>query len=154
MPLARDVVTVGSATLASRLLAFVRDMGIAAILGAGVVADAFFAVLQITNVFRHVLADGALNGAFVPMWARIKSERGETGAGRFFVGVFAAMLVAVAALTAIGLWLAPTVVGLLMPGFDAARHAAAVDYLQIAAPYVGLAGLVAVVAALLSAEGR
>ena len=56
MSLGRDVTTVGGATLASRLLGFVRDMGIAAVLGAGVFSDAFFAVLQATNFFRRLLA--------------------------------------------------------------------------------------------------
>jgi putative peptidoglycan lipid II flippase len=154
MSLARDVTTVGGATLASRLLAFLRDMGIAALLGAGVAADAFFAVLQVTNVFRHMLAEGALNAAFVPMWARIKHQEGEAAGQRFFQQVLGAVLLAVVALMAIGLVFAPTVVGLLMPGFDAERATAATDYLRITAPYVGLAGLVAVLAALLSAQGR
>jgi len=38
MSLARDVTTVGTATLISRLLGFFRDVGIAAVLGAGVLA--------------------------------------------------------------------------------------------------------------------
>ena len=74
MSLARDVTTVGTATLASRLLGFVRDAGIAAILGAGVLSDAYFAALQIPNLFRRLLAEGALNSAFVPMWIRIREE--------------------------------------------------------------------------------
>ena len=49
MSLARDVTTVGSATLLSRLIGFFRDVGIAAVLGAGVLSDAFFAALQIPN---------------------------------------------------------------------------------------------------------
>src|SRR6516165_8799286 len=71
MSLARDVTTVGAATLASRLLGFLRDAGIAAILGAGVLSDAYFAALQIPNLFRRLLAEGALNSAFVLMWIRI-----------------------------------------------------------------------------------
>ena len=46
MSLARDVTTVGSATLLSRLLGFFRDVGIAAVLGAGVLSDAYFAALE------------------------------------------------------------------------------------------------------------
>src|SRR5438105_1547951 len=46
-------------------------MGIAAALGASVFADALFAVLQIVNFFRRLLAEGALNGAFVPLWLRL-----------------------------------------------------------------------------------
>ena len=154
MPLARDVATVGSATLASRLLGFVRDLGIAAVLGAGVFSDAFFAVLQIVNFFRRLLAEGALNAAFVPIWLRNTQMDGESGAARFLREVVAAMLLAVGVLAAIGLLLAPAVIALLAPGFDGERQAAAADYLQIAAPYVVLAGVVAVLASVLHAEGR
>src|SRR5262249_48959677 len=90
MSLARDVTTVGGATLASRLLGFARDVGIAAALGAGVPSDAFFAVLQIANFFRRLLAEGALNAAFVPLWLRIKETQGENGAYAFFRQVLGA----------------------------------------------------------------
>jgi putative peptidoglycan lipid II flippase len=154
MSLARDVTTVGGATLASRLLGFARDVGIAATLGAGVPSDAFFAVLQITNFFRRLLAEGALNAAFVPLWLRIKETEGEAGAYGFFRQVLGAMLLPVGALAAIGLLFAPAIIDLLVPGFDRERHALAVDYFRIAAPYVALAGVVAVVAAVLNAQGR
>src|SRR5436190_12250213 len=141
MSLARDVTTVGSATLASRLLGFFRDMGIAAVLGAGASSDAFFAVLQIVNFFRRLLAEGALNAAFVPMWLRIKAAEGkaaegERGAWRFLRDVFGAMALAVGALSFIGVFCAPTAIDLLAPGFDGERHALAADYLRLAAPYV------------------
>src|SRR5215475_1815965 len=103
MSLARDVTTVGSATLVSRLFGFFRDVGIAALLGAGPASDAFLAVLQISNFFRRLLAEGALNAAFVPMWLRIKETQGENGAYAFFRQVLGAMLLAVGALAAIGL---------------------------------------------------
>jgi putative peptidoglycan lipid II flippase len=69
MSVVRDVTSVGSATLASRLLGFLRDMGIAAVLGAGPLSDAYFAALQIPNLFRRLVADGALNASFVPVWS-------------------------------------------------------------------------------------
>ena len=154
MSLARDVTTVGSATLLSRLLGFFRDMGIASVLGAGVLSDAFFAVLQLVNVFRRMLAEGALNAAFVPLWLRIKAADGEDGADRFFRAVLEAMILACGALALIGLLFAPAVIGALVPGFGGERGALAADYLHIAAPYVVLAGAVAVLAAALNAHGR
>jgi putative peptidoglycan lipid II flippase len=154
MSLARDVTTVGSATLLSRLLGFFRDMGIASVLGAGVFSDAFFAVLQLVNVFRRMLAEGALNAAFVPLWLRIKGADGEEGADRFFRAVLEAMILACGALALIGLLFAPSVVGVLAPGFGGERGGLAADYLHIAAPYVVLAGAVAVLAAALNAQGR
>ena len=63
MSLARDVTTVGTATLISRLLGYMRDAGIASVLGAGALSDAYFAALQVPNLFRRLLAEGALNAA-------------------------------------------------------------------------------------------
>ena len=96
MSLARDVTTVGSATLLSGLIGFFRAVGIAAVLGAGalgagMLSDASFAALQIPNLFRRLLAEGALNSAYVPVWLRIKKESGERGARRFGEQVLGAM---------------------------------------------------------------
>src|ERR1700751_2572888 len=91
MSIARDVTTVGSATLLSRLLGFFRDVGIAAVLGAGPLSDAYFAALQIPNLFRRLLAEGALNSAFVPMWLRIKDENGLAATRQFGEEVLSAM---------------------------------------------------------------
>jgi putative peptidoglycan lipid II flippase len=156
MSLTRDVTTVGSATLVSRLLAFVRDMGIAAVLGAGVASDAFFAALQIPNLARRLLAEGALNAAFVPMWLRIKDSEGEIGAWRFAQRIAGAMLVLAGAAVGLGLVFAPTVIRLIAPGFETGdeRHALAAAYLQLILPYVGIASIVAILAAVLNAEGR
>ena len=73
MALVRNITTVGSGTLVSRLLAYARDAGIAALLGASPFSEAFFAVMQVVNFFRRLLAEGALNGAFVPIWLVITS---------------------------------------------------------------------------------
>jgi putative peptidoglycan lipid II flippase len=153
-PLARAVATVGSATLISRLLGFLRDVGIAATLGTGVFADAFFVVLQVVNFFRRLLAEGALNAAFVPMWLRIKGTEGDARAGRFFRGVFEAMALLAAAASLAGVIFAPTIVALVAPGFDSERAAVAADYLHIAAPYIALAAIIAVFAAVLNAEHK
>lgn len=154
MSIARNVATVGSATLVSRLLAFFRDMAIAALLGAGAASDAFFAVLQLTNFFRRMLAEGALNSAFVPLWLRIKATRGEDGAYRFFQEIIDATIVAAVVLVAVGVLGASSIIDVVAPGFAGERHDLATDYLHVAAPYIGIVGVVALLAALLNAEGR
>ncbi len=65
----RGILTVGGWTMASRVLGFARDMLIAARLGAGPVADAFFVALQLPNLFRRLFGEGAFNAAFVPAFA-------------------------------------------------------------------------------------
>src|ERR1041385_2096963 len=57
MALLRSVATVGSYTLISRVLGFVRDILTAAILGAGPVADAFFVAQRLPNLFRGLFAE-------------------------------------------------------------------------------------------------
>ena len=154
MSLARDVTTVGGATLLSRLLGFARDVLIAAVLGAGVLADAFFIALQIPNLFRRLLSEGALNSAFVPMWLRRRQEGGERAARRFsedVLGTLGAALAAIAVLCALA---APALVLLLAPGFAAEPYLYAVYFLRLATPYLAIVGLVAVMAATLNAAGR
>ncbi len=154
MSVVRDVTSVGSATLASRLLGFLRDMGIAAVLGAGPLSDAYFAALQIPNLFRRLVADGALNAAFVPAWMRIRQNGGDAKA--FAWNVLATNALVLGLVTLICIVFAPMVVALLLPGFDddGARFTSAVALLRLAAPYVTIAGLVAVASATLNAQGR
>jgi len=151
MSLARDLGTVGSATLASRVLALVRDMGVAAALGAGPLADAYVAALQVPNLFRRLLADGALNGALVPLWLR---RRGD---GRSFAErIFGVTLVALGGFALLGIAFAPAAIHLVAPGFGAGteRFADAVLFLRLAMAYVAFAGIAAVAVAILNAEGR
>src|SRR3974390_661282 len=117
MSLARDVTTVGAATLTSRLLGFFRDAGIAAVLGAGAVSDAYFAALQIPNLFRRLLAEGALNAAFVPIWLRIREPDAGNGPRRFGEQILSVVFV-VLGLVSLLCWLfAPAVVHVVAPGF-------------------------------------
>ena len=75
------ILTVGGLTLLSRITGFVRDIMLAAILGAGPVADAFFVALRLPNHFRAIFAEGAFNAAFVPAYARIREQGGAERAG-------------------------------------------------------------------------
>jgi putative peptidoglycan lipid II flippase len=156
MSLARDVTTVGAATLTSRLLGFLRDAGIAAILGAGVLSDAYFAALQIPNLFRRLLAEGALNSAFVPMWIRIREESGVEGTRKFGEQVLGAMARTLGLIAVVCLLGAPVVVHVIAPGFasEGERFPLAVTFVRLSVPYVAISGLVAVAASALNAQGR
>ena len=155
MSLARDITTVGSGTLMSRLLAFARDAGIAALLGTGPFSEVFFAVLQVVNFFRRLLADGALNGAFIPIWLRLRGGEGGTAtADRFTRRSLLAMLCTTGIVALLVIVLADYVVAIIAPGFEEGRRALAAILLLLVAPYIVLAGLVAVIAAALNAEHR
>ena len=90
------IFTVGGYTLLSRLTGFARDIMLAAILGAGPVADAFFVALRLPNHFRAIFAEGAFNAAFVPAYAHLHGK-GEASAklfaDRIFTLLFAAQVI-------------------------------------------------------------
>src|SRR6476660_4638603 len=69
MTLGRSIFTVGSFTLLSRIVGFVRDIVRSAVLGSGPVADAFIVAFRLPNFFRRLFAEGAFSAAFVPMFA-------------------------------------------------------------------------------------
>ena len=99
--LVRQFVSVGGATLASRLFGFVRETMIASALGAGPVADAFYAAFRFPNLFRRLFAEGAFNAAFIPLFARTLEGEGEEAARKFAEDVLAALVLVLGALTAL-----------------------------------------------------
>src|SRR4051812_23623360 len=103
----RSFLTVSSGTLASRLLGFVRDSLVAALLGAGPVADAFLVAFQLVNVVRRLLTEGALNAALVPAWLRIRETEGAAAATAFAGRLLGTISIALVAATIL--------LGVLMP---------------------------------------
>src|SRR4051812_15981712 len=151
----RSFVTVSSGTLASRLLGFVRDSMVAALLGAGAVADAFLVAFQLVNVVRRLLTEGALNAALVPAWLRQRDTNGAAAgaavAGKL-LGTGSAALVAATALIALVM---PLVITALAPGFTGSEALAmAVDDARLMLPYLAFAGPVTVLMAVMNAQGR
>src|ERR1700710_362986 len=102
----RSFLTVSSGTLASRLLGFARDTMVAALLGAGPVADAFLVAFQLVNVTRRLLTEGALNAALIPAWLRVHATGGAAAAAAFagrVLGTLSAALVAVTLLIGVAM---------------------------------------------------
>jgi putative peptidoglycan lipid II flippase len=155
MSLARDITTVGGGTLMSRLLAYGRDAWVAALLGAGPYSESLFAVLQVVNFFRRLLSEGALNSAFVPIWLKLRGGKdGAANADRFTWRVLLVMFCVAGTIALLTVFLGRYVIAVVAPGFDDARQSFAAFLLFMTAPYTLLAGLVAVIAAALSADGR
>src|SRR3982074_1690289 len=103
----RSFLTVSTGTLASRLLGFARDSMIAALLGAGPVADAFLVAFQLANAVTALLKEGALNAALVPAWLREREAEGAVAAAAFAgraLGTVSAALI-----------MTTVLIGLLMP---------------------------------------
>lgn len=111
MSLVKKFASVGGATMASRALGFVREAMIGAALGAGPVADAFYAAFRFPNLFRRVFAEGAFNTAFVPLFAKGIEADGTEGARRFAGEVLSFLVMALLVLSAVAMIFMPFLVG-------------------------------------------
>ena len=152
----KGILTVGGLTLLSRITGFVRDVILTTILGAGPVADAFFVALRLPNHFRALFAEGAFNAAFVPAYARIRTQGGAERAGLFADRIFTLLLATQIVLLAAALIFMPQVIGLLAPGFAPGdgRFELAVDLTRITFPYLLLVTLVTLYGGILNALQR
>ncbi len=156
MSLIRAIATVGGYTMISRVTGFVRDVLIAALVGAGPVADAFFVAFQIPNFFRRLTGEGALTVAFVPMFAGLVETQGRAAAVAFagqVQSVLLAVLFGFLVIAEVGM---PWLVLVLAPGFadEPLRYELAVELTRITFPYLPLISLVALWGGMLNSLDR
>jgi putative peptidoglycan lipid II flippase len=149
------IFTVGGYTLLSRLTGFARDIMLAAILGAGPVADAFFVALRLPNHFRAIFAEGAFNAAFVPAYAHLYGQSEQSAklfADRIFTLLFGAQVV----LLLVAWLFMPQMIAILAPGFsgDPARGELAIALTRITFPYLLLITLVTLYGGMLNVMHR
>ncbi|TKT72420.1 murein biosynthesis integral membrane protein MurJ [Afipia massiliensis] len=149
------IFTVGGYTLLSRVTGFARDIMLAAILGAGPIADAFFVALRLPNHFRAIFAEGAFSAAFVPAYTHLHNR--DALAARLFADRIFTLLLSVQAGLLVVAWLfMPQVIALLAPGFtsDPARAELAISLTRITFPYLLLITLVTLYGGMLNAMHR
>ena len=147
---------VGSATMASRVTGFIRDIFLAALMGAGPLAEIFVIAFRLPNLFRRLFAEGAFNAAFVPLFAARLEQKGAAAARAFAGQIFSVLLAALAIFTLLAEIFMPALVLALAQGFagDGEKFALAVHYARISFPYLIFMSLMALFAAMLNAVNR
>lgn len=150
------ILSVGGFTLVSRISGFARDIFLAYALGASALADVFVVALKLPNHFRAIFGEGAFNQAYVPIYARIRTQAGEAASALFSNRVFTLLLAVQLALLALVLPNMPTLVSLIAPGFvgDPQRFDLAVALTRITFPYLMFITLVTLLAGNLNAVDR
>ncbi|MGE0766655.1 MAG: murein biosynthesis integral membrane protein MurJ [Hyphomicrobiaceae bacterium] len=156
MKLYRAFATVGGLTLVSRVLGFMRDIAIAAMIGAGPIADAFFVAFRFPNLFRRWFGEGALNAAFVPLYAKRLEGEGKEPARQFASEALSGLAFVVAVLCAVAMIAMPWAMYLLAPGFveTPGKFDLAVSMSRITFPYLLCMSLVALLSGVLNSVGR
>src|ERR1700693_2373717 len=152
----RAVGVIGAATLASRVLGFVRDIVMARAFGASPVTDAFFVAFRIPNLLRRLLAEGALSTAIIPVFTEYLERAGRAEFGRMVRAVTGVATVVLCVVSGLGMLLAPWIVRVMAPGWNAdpGLIGLAGRLTSIMFPYLLLVGLAALAMGALNAQHR
>jgi putative peptidoglycan lipid II flippase len=157
MSLVKNVGTIGSLTLVSRVFGFARDMLLARVLGAGLAADAWQLAFTLPNTFRRLFAEGAFSVAFVPMYTKtLAGEGGEEAADKFANDVLSVFVWVLLAFSAVCMLVMPGIVWLLASDYQdvPGKFELSVTLSQITFPYLMLVSLVAMLSGVLNARSR
>ncbi|MGY8993870.1 MAG: murein biosynthesis integral membrane protein MurJ [Rhodospirillales bacterium] len=156
MALLRHIVTVGGMTMVSRILGFVRDILIAAVLGAGPLADVFFVAFKLPNLFRRLFAEGAFSLAFVPLFAGRLEVEGSVSARGFAERCLSVLLFSLFAFVVVVEISMPVIMRGFAPGFvgDPERFDLVVLLTRITFPYLLFISLVSLLAGVLNSLQR
>ena len=148
--------SIGGATLASRVLGFVRDAVVAQVFGAGPITDAFFVAFRIPNILRRLLAEGALSTAVIPVFTDYAMSRPRPEMLQMLRAVLGAALIVLGLTSILGVLTAPWLLTIIAPGFaaDPGQFDLAVRLTRVMFPYLLLVGLGAFAMGVLNSQGR
>ncbi len=154
--LLRSSAVVSSATMVSRVLGLLRDVVLAALVGASSNADAFFVAFKIPNFLRRLFAEGAFAQAFVPVLSDTREQGGKVAVQALIDRVAGVLGGTLLVLTAITILAAPVVATVFAPGFhrDPAKLALTAELIRITFPYLFLISLTGFAGGILNAHGR
>jgi putative peptidoglycan lipid II flippase len=152
----KSLISVGGFTLLSRGAGFVRDVLLGAVLGAGLLADAFVVAQRLPNHFRAIFGEGAFNSAYVPSYARVLQSEGPASARLFSGQIFLGLLASQILVVALAFAFTPHLLDILAPGFraDPQKFALTVTLTRITFPYLLFVTLVTLQSGTLNAHGH
>jgi putative peptidoglycan lipid II flippase len=115
--IAKAATVIGTGTLLSRILGFLRDMVIANFFGAGMAADAFFVAFRIPNLWRRLVGEGSLTISFIPVYTEYLTQKSEEENREVTHIAFTIAGVILLILTVLGILFSPILIRVIAPGF-------------------------------------
>jgi putative peptidoglycan lipid II flippase len=142
------------AALASRLLGWVRLLVIGSQFGASRELDAYFAAFRIPDAIFQLVVAGALSAALIPVFSGYRARDQESEAWRLASSVINLVVIALAGLSLVMAILAPVLVPVVTPGFDAPTTELTVRMTRVMLISPVLIGMGAVVSGILNSYQR
>ena len=143
--IAKSASVISLATVASRILGFIRDILIAKLFGTASHAQAFVVAFRIPNLLRDLIGEGATNSAVVPVFSEYLVQHKREEFWRLFSVVLNLFLIFSAVITILGIVFTPLIVRIIAPGFthEPAKLLLTIKLTRIMFPYLILIGLTA-----------
>lgn len=108
----RATLSISAATMLSRVTGYGRWMAMAAVLGTGLVAEAYGAAALLPNLIYELFLGGIMYSIFIPVLIERMTNHGEEDARRLTNALFTLILPLMGAVTLAGILLAEPLVGL------------------------------------------
>lgn len=150
MNLLKAASTISLLTLTSRITGLVREIMVATYFGASAWTDAFNVAFRLPNLLRRMFAEGAFSQAFVPLLSQTRQTKTPEQTQELIDQVSTALFWILAAISLLGVLLAPVLVWLTASGLHPEAFDAAVWMTRLMFPYAGLISLVALSAGILN----
>ena len=133
------------ATIFCRILGLGREIVISNRFGAGVETDAFFIAFMIPNLLRSFLGEGALNSAFIPIFADHLTNHDRKKAEYFASNVLNILIIILIIVVVLGIWGAPLLIDIIAIGFknNIYKYQLAINLTRIMFPYIGFVAVAA-----------
>ena len=157
MKLLKSTAQVGTATIGSRILGFIRDMVFARYFGASGETDAFFLAFKIPNFMRRLFAEGSFSLAFVPVLSEVRASGDRQALRELIDHVSGTLMAILLVITAIGVLAAPAVLAVFAPGWfleGRPEFDLSAQMLRLTFPYVLFISLTALAAGILNTFER
>ena len=150
----RHAFLVAAGIFLSRIAGLVRDRIFAHYFGITYVADAFKAALRIPNTLQNLFGEGVLSASFIPVYARLISQKDREEAGRVAGAVFSLLALITSVLVLVGVLATPYIIDVIAFGFKGETRRLAIQLVRILFPGVGLLVMSAWCLGILNSHGK
>jgi putative peptidoglycan lipid II flippase len=133
-----SAIAVSTGILLSRLIGLVRDRVFAHFFGNSGAADAFRGAFRIPNFLQTLFGEGVLSASFIPVYARLRAEDRHEEANQLAEAIFAILFLIASVVTLAGIYAAPWLIDIIVPGFHGETRALTIRLVQVLFPGAAL----------------
>ena len=152
-PISKQALIISFFTFLSRVAGALRDV-LTAYFFQPAITDAFFLAFRIPNVFRQLLAEGAMNTGFIPILAYEKSKSSKHNYEVFLRSSLGLLIIILTFTCLLGIYIAPTLISIFAPGFidQTEKFELATNLLKLCFPYLFFIAMCAYIAGILHVQ--